>query len=74
MKFKIGDRVRIIDNGIIGEVIDTTTQRSTGKLFYLIETMDEMGIDDPRAYNAPYPIFTCSPDEIDLIDKTQNGN
>lgn len=74
MKFKIGDRVRIIDNGIIGEVIDTTTQRSTGKLFYLIETMDEMVIDDPRAYNAPYPIFTCSPDEIELICKSQNGN
>lgn len=67
MKFEIGDNVRIIDNGIIGEVIDTTTHRNTGKLLYLIETMNEMVIDDPRVYNAPYPIFTCSPDEIELI-------
>ena len=44
----------------------------TGKRFYLIETMDEMVIDDPRAYQAPYPIFTCSPDEIELIHKTQD--
>ena len=73
MKFKIGDRVRIINNGIIGEVIDTTTHRMTGKRFYLIETMDEMVIDDPRAYQAPYPIFTCSPDEIELIHKTQDA-
>lgn len=73
MKFKIGDRVRIINNGIIGEVIDTTTHRMTGKRFYLIETMDEMVIDDPRAYQAPHPIFTCSPDEIELIHKTQDA-
>ena len=73
MNFKIGDHVRIIDNGIVCEVIDTTTHRNTAKLFYLIETMDEMVIDDPRAYQAPYPIFTCSPDEIELIHKTQDA-
>ena len=51
----------------------TTTHRMTGKRFYLIETMDEMVIDDPRAYQAPHPIFTCSPDEIELIHKTQDA-
>ena len=73
MNFKIGDHVRIIDNGIVCEVIDTTTHRNTAKLFYLIETMDEMVIDDTRAYQTPYPIFTCSPDEIELIQKTQDA-
>lgn len=73
MNFKIGNHVRIIDNGIVGEVIDTTTHRNTGKLLYLVETMDEMVIDDPRAYNAPHPTFTCSPDEIELIHKTQDA-
>ena len=67
MKFEIGDSVRIIDNGIVGEIIDTTTKKSTVERFYLVETGEEMVVDDPRAYNAPYPIFTCSPDEIEPI-------
>lgn len=67
MKFEIGDSVRIIDNGIVGEIIDTTMKKGTEELFYLVETVEEMVVDDPRAYNAPYPIFTCSPDEIEPI-------
>lgn len=67
MKFEIGDIVRIIDNGIVGEIIDTTMKKYTEELFYLVETVEEMVVDDPRAYNAPYPIFTCSPDEIEPI-------
>lgn len=67
MKFEIGGIVRIIDNGIVGEIIDTTTKKGTVERFYLVETGEEMVVDDPRAYNAPYPIFTCSPDEIEPI-------
>lgn len=66
MTFEIGDRVKIIDQGILGEVIDTAIGRDK-KIYYLVETEKEMTVDNPRAYNAPYPIFTCSPDEIEPI-------
>lgn len=66
MKFEIGDKVKIIDNGILGEVIDTTIGGDK-KIYYLVETDEAMVTDNPRAYNAPYPIFTCSPDEIEPI-------
>lgn len=66
MKFEIGDKVKIIDSGILGEVIDTTIGGDK-KIYYLVETDEPMEVDNPRAYNAPYPIFTCSPDEIEPI-------
>lgn len=64
--FEVGDKVKIIDGGILGEVIDTTIGRDK-KIYYLIETDEMMEVDNPRVYNAPYPIFTCSPDEIEPI-------
>ena len=66
MKFEIGDKVKIVDDEILGEVIDTTIGEDK-KIYYLVETDEAMEVDNPRAYNAPYPIFTCSPDEIEPI-------
>lgn len=67
MNFNIGDKVRIIWNNVVGEIIDTATGVHNGKTYYIVESDTEGPIDDPRAYPSEHPLFDCLAEEIEHI-------
>lgn len=67
MNFNIGDKVRIVWNNVVGEVIDTEIGPHNGRTYYIVESDTAGPIDDPRAYPFEYPLFDCLAEEIEHI-------
>lgn len=62
-----GDRVRIIRNGVVGEIIHLY-QNQNGIMRYTVESDAEGPIDDPDAWNdVRFPQFICDEDQLEKL-------
>lgn len=57
------DHVLIADTGVTGDIVDVQFMED-GSTIYLVESDQEGPSDDPTAWNLPYPIFTCTADQL----------
>lgn len=64
--FEEGDRVRIIEKDVIGEIIDVHTT-ANGEICYTVESENEGYIDDPDAWNIRFPQFICVAAQLERI-------
>ena len=56
MDIQLFDVVRIIDNGVIGTVVDIY-KRSDDVSVYIIESHKKGYVNDPDAYNGDHPLY-----------------
>lgn len=63
---KINDKVKIKNKNIKGEIIDI--YEVNGQTYYSVETIDKK-VNEKGGYGVIFPIFDCSADEIEVINK-----
>lgn len=65
----MGDHVFLKKKGFPGIVIDEAVGRHNGKIYYIVETDEEMETDDPSAYPTPCPLFDCLAEDLILLEE-----
>jgi hypothetical protein len=64
--FDLYDRVRIVDKGVIGEIIDIYRGRD-GNVYYTVEDLTEGPSSDPDAFNLRFPQYECTAEQLERI-------
>ncbi|MBQ4640942.1 MAG: hypothetical protein IJB69_10585 [Clostridia bacterium] len=62
-KFEFGDRVKVLRNGVVGEIIDVTVIDGVAK--YIVESETEGEREDSDFMNARWPLYNCT--DIDIV-------
>ena len=64
MAFDLYDKVRIIDKGIVGTIVDIFDNE--GKRYYTVESDTPVRVRryDPDAYPGDYPLYDCTEDRL----------
>lgn len=66
--FQMGDRVRIREKGLVGEIIDVSPVHKDGKTWYIVEKDEPGYTDDPDAYRvAGWELYDCTADQLERI-------
>lgn len=62
MKYELEDRVKVLKNGVVGEIIDIS--EINGVTNYIVESETEGEREDSDFMNARWPLYRCTKKDI----------